>query len=104
MEQLLPAEEAYTFAEDVQQLEGQNNLTYLMDGWDDSQQCSIYSCMITKVSEFDRVIGLEELTGFWGTADNLVDVTNKAIAKKSIDPKAIIAVFTDNPTMMLAFH
>jgi len=37
MEQLLPAEEACAFAEDVQWLEGQNNLTYLMDGWDDSQ-------------------------------------------------------------------
>jgi len=60
--------------------------------------------MIAKVSEFPMVLGLEGLTGIWGTTDNLVDVTNKAIAKKSIDPKAIIEVFTDNPTTMLAFH
>ena len=37
MERLLPAEEARAFAEDVKRLEGRNNLTYLMDGWDDSQ-------------------------------------------------------------------
>ncbi|EDR12205.1 uncharacterized protein LACBIDRAFT_323304 [Laccaria bicolor S238N-H82] len=36
MEQLLLAEEARAFAEDVQRLEGRNNLTYLMDGWEDS--------------------------------------------------------------------
>ena len=104
MERLLPAEEACAFAEDVQWLEGWNNLTYLMNGWDDSQQHSIYSCMIAEVSEFPVVLALEELTGIWGTADNLVDVANKAIAKKSIDPKAIVAVCTDNPTTMLAFH
>ena len=94
MERLLPAEEARTFAEDVQQLEGRNNLTYLMVGWDDSQRCSIYSCMIAEVSEFPMVLGLEELTGIQGTADNLVDVANKAI----------VAVCTDNPAMMLAFR
>ena len=104
MERLLPAEEARKFAEDVKRLEGHNNLTYLMDGWDDSQRCSIYGCMIAEVSEFPVVLGLEELTGIWGTADNLVDVANKAIGKKSIDPKTIIAVCTDNPTTMLAFH
>jgi len=75
-----------------------------MDGWDDSQQCSIYGCMIAEVSEFPVVLGSEELTGIQGTADNLVDAANKAIAKKSIDRKAIVAVFTDNPTTMLAFH
>ena len=104
MERLLPAEEARAFVEDVKRLEGRNNLTYLMDGWDDSQRRSIYGCMIAEVSEFPVVLGLEELTGIQGTADNLVDVANKAIAKKSIDPKAIIAVCTDNPTTMLAFR
>lgn len=104
MKRLLPAEEARVFAEDVKRLEGHNNLMYLMDGWDDSQRRSIYGCMIAEVSEFPVVLGLEELTGIRGTPDNLVDVANKAIAKKSIDPKTIIAVCTDNPTTMLAFH
>ncbi|KIK00940.1 hypothetical protein K443DRAFT_132504 [Laccaria amethystina LaAM-08-1] len=103
MERLLPGEEAKAFSEDVKRLEGRNNLTYLMDGWDDSQRRSIYGCMIAEVAEFPVVLGVEELTGIRATADNLCDVATKALAKKSVDPKSIIAVCTDNPTPMVAF-
>ena len=60
--------------------------------------------MIAEVAEFPVVLGVEELTGIRATADNLCDVATKALAKKSIDPKAIIAVCTDNPTLMVAFR
>ena len=104
MERLLPGEEAKAFTADVKRLEGRNNLTYLMDGWDDSKRRSIYGCMIAEVAEFPVVLGVEELTGIRATADNLCDVATKALAKKSVDPKAIIAVCTDNPTPMVAFR
>lgn len=104
MERLLPGEEAKAFAADVKRLEGRNNLTYLMDGWDDSQRRSVYGCMVAEVGEFPVVLGVEELTGIRATADNLCDVATKALAKKSVEPKSIIAVCTDNPTPMVAFR
>ena len=74
MERYIPAEEARAFKEDLNRLEGRNNLTYLMDGWEDSQKRSIYGCMVAEVSNFPVVLGLEELTGVRATADHLVDV------------------------------
>ena len=63
MERYLPAEEARVFKEDLLRLEGRNNLTYLMDGWEDAQKRSIYRSMAAEVSQFPIVLGLEELTG-----------------------------------------
>jgi len=103
MEQLLPGEEAKAFAADVKRLEGRSYLTYLMDGWDDSRRHSIYSCMIAEVAKFPVVLEVEELTGIRATANNLCDVGTKALEKKSVNLKSIIAVCTDNPTLMVAF-
>ena len=75
-----------------------------MDGWEDAQRRSIYGSMVAEVSQFPVVLGLEELTGVWGTADTLIEVTNHALLKKSIKPTSIIAVCTDNPTTMQAFR
>jgi len=104
MERYLPAEEARVFKEDLLHLEGRNNLTYLMDGWEDAQKRSIYSSMAAEVSQFPIVLGLEELTGVRATADNLVEVTNRALAKMSVKPTSFIAACTDNPTTMQAFR
>ena len=104
MERYIPAEEARAFKEDLNRLEGRNNLTYLMDGWEDSQKRSIYGCMVAEVSNFLVVLGLEELTGVRATADHLVDVANRALVKKCLKPTSIIAVCTDNPTTMQAFR
>lgn len=104
MERYLPAEEACVFKEDLACLEGRNNLTYLMDGWEDAQRRSIYGSMVAEVSQFPVVLGLKELTGVQGTADTLIEVANRALLKKSIKPTSIIAVCTDNPTTMQAFR
>ena len=104
MEHYLPAEEARSFQEDLKRLDGRHNLTYLMDGWEDTQKRSIYGCMVAEVSQFPVVLGLEELTGVRATADYLVEVANRALVKKNIKPSSIIAVCTDNPTTMQAFR
>jgi hypothetical protein len=104
MERYLPAEEARAFKEDLNRLEGRNNLTYLMDGWEDSQKRSIYGCMVAEVSKFPVVLGLEELTSVRATADHLVEVANCALVKKCVKPTSIIAVCTDNPTTIQAFR
>jgi len=104
MECYLPAEEARAFQEDLKRLDGRHNLTYLMDGWEDTQKHSIYGCMLAEVSQFPVVLGLEELTGVRATADHLVQVANCALVKNNVKPTSIIAVCTDNPTTMQAFQ
>lgn len=91
------------FNEDVKHLEGRKNLTYLTDGWEDVQHWSVYGLMLAEVSRFPVVLGLEELNGRHAIADNIMELSNCTLVKKSIDPKSIIAVCTDNPTTMQAF-
>ncbi|KAF9001179.1 hypothetical protein BDQ17DRAFT_1391105 [Cyathus striatus] len=99
----LPAEEGYAYQEDLKQLENKENLTYLMGGWEDSSQCSVYGCLLAEVGEFSFMIGLKELTGVQATADNLLAVANEALERRSVNAKAIVAVCTNNPTTMQAF-
>jgi hypothetical protein len=104
MERYLPTEEARVFNEDIKHLEGRNNLTYLLDGWEDSQRRSVYGSLVAEVSQFPIVLGLEELSGVHATADHLVQVSNCALTKKSVKASSILAVCTDNPTTMQAFR
>jgi hypothetical protein len=104
MERYLPTEEARVFNEDIKHLEGRNNLTYLLDGWEDSQRRSVYGSLVAEVSQFPIVLGLEELSGVRATADHLVQVSNRALTKKSVKASSILAVCTDNPTTMQAFR
>lgn len=60
--------------------------------------------MLAEVGEYPVVLGLHELTGTWASADNLVGISVKALEWKDMDPKRILAVCTDNPTTMQAFH
>lgn len=103
-ERYLLAEEARAFNEDIKQLEGRSNLTYLMDGWEDIQRRSIYGTMLAEVGKFPIVLGLEELTGIRATADNLLSLSDRALAKKEVDISNVIASCTDNPTTMQAFR
>ncbi|KAF8162669.1 ribonuclease H-like domain-containing protein [Crassisporium funariophilum] len=103
MERYLLAEESRVFNQDIKDLQGRNNLTYLMDGWEDIQQRSVYGSMLAEVLEFPVVLGLEELTRVRATAENLHQLSNRAVAKKNVKTTSIIAVCTDNPTTMQAF-
>jgi len=79
-------------------------LTYLTDGWEDLQRQSVYGSMLAEISQFPVVLGLEDLSRVRATAENIVSLSNRALAKKEVDPKSIIAVCTDNPTTMQAFR
>jgi hypothetical protein len=67
-------------------------------------QRSVYGSLLAEVGVHPVILGLQELTGIRATADNLVEVSDKALARKSINPQVIITVCTDNPTTMQAFH
>ena len=50
------------------------------------------------------VLSLDDMTGNRGNSDNLVLITRKAMSKMEIrDGKNVIAITTDNPTVMQAY-
>jgi hypothetical protein len=63
MERYLPAEEQHAVVENMRRLEGQNDLTYLLDGWDDSMQRSIYGSLLAEVGVHPVILDLQELMG-----------------------------------------
>jgi len=104
MDRFLNAELMHVYDEDLKRLGGWKNLTYIVDGWEDLQQWSIYGSMISEVSQFPVVLGLEELTGKRATANQLVELSDRALLKKEVKPEFLVAVCTDNPTTMRAFR
>ena len=104
MERYLPAEEQRAVEEDIKALSERNNLTYLLDGWEDAMRRSVYGSLLAEVGQHPFVLGLHELTGVRATADNLVGISDEALKRKDLDPKKIIAVCTDNLTTMQSFH
>ncbi|RDB15798.1 hypothetical protein Hypma_003642 [Hypsizygus marmoreus] len=103
-ERYLPAEESRVVSEDIKRLEGRKYMTYLIDGWEDVTRRSVYGSLLAEVDEYPVVLGLSELTGMRATADNIVELSNKALRLKQVHPGSIIAVCTDNPTTMQAFR
>ncbi|KAF9231952.1 ribonuclease H-like domain-containing protein, partial [Melanogaster broomeanus] len=91
--------------EEIDRLKGRKNLTLLLDGWEDLLKRSLYGSVAVEVNQHPVVLSLEDMTGNRGNADNLVLVTQKAMTKMEIgDGKNIIAVTTDNPTVMQAYR
>jgi hypothetical protein len=97
-------EEQQAIQEDIERLKGRNNLSYLLDGWDDVLWRSIYGSILAEVAVHPIVLGLQEMTGKCTMAENLIEVSNKALQRRGVNPAAVIAVCTDNPTTMRAFH
>ncbi|KIK76488.1 hypothetical protein PAXRUDRAFT_169799, partial [Paxillus rubicundulus Ve08.2h10] len=87
--------------EDIDQLKPRKKLTLLLDGWEDLLKRSLYGSVAVEVNHHPVVLALQDMTGSWGTAENLVTVLQKAMIS---DGKNLIAVMTDNPTVMQAFR
>jgi hypothetical protein len=60
--------------------------------------------MIAQVREHPVVLCLQEMMGERATANNLIDVADGALKRKSVNTESILAVCTDNPTTMKAFR
>jgi hypothetical protein len=57
------------------------------------------------VNHHPIVLALEDMTGQQGTAENLVAVSQKALNRMGIgDERNLIAVTTDNPTVMQSYR
>ncbi|KAI5995785.1 hypothetical protein F5J12DRAFT_785554 [Pisolithus orientalis] len=79
--------------EDLLRLKPRKKLTLLLDGWEDQLKQSLYGSVAVEVNHHPIVLALEDMT-----------ISQKAMEKLEIDDgKNLIAVTTDNPTVMQAF-
>ncbi|KAF9232025.1 hypothetical protein BU15DRAFT_55483, partial [Melanogaster broomeanus] len=102
---LLDTEAVRVQQEEIDRLKGRKNLTLLLDGWEDLLKRSLYGSVAVEVNKHPIVLSLEDMTGNRGNADNLVSITQKAMSKMEIgDGKNVIAITTDNPTVMQAYR
>ncbi|KAF9237795.1 hypothetical protein BU15DRAFT_88612 [Melanogaster broomeanus] len=102
---LLLSEAVRIQQEEINRLKGRKKLTLLLDSWEDLLKRSLYGSVAVEVNQHPVVLSLDDMTGNRGNADNLVSVTQKAMNKMEIgDGKNIIAVTTDNPTVMQAYQ
>ncbi|KAI5990358.1 hypothetical protein EDC04DRAFT_2911953 [Pisolithus marmoratus] len=91
--------------EEIDRLKPQKKITLLLDGWEDCLKRSLYGSVAVEVNHYPVVLALEDMTGLRGTAENLVAISQKAMNGMEIgDGKNVIAITTDNPTVMQAYH
>ncbi|KAI0349849.1 hypothetical protein OH77DRAFT_1507314 [Trametes cingulata] len=77
----------------MRQLEARNNLTLLLDGWEDVLKRSLYGSVAAKVNQCPVVL----------TINTLLSVTDKALDQMQVNPRKFIACTKDNPTTMHTF-
>ena len=99
---LLPKEEARVTEAQKEKLKERKLVTLLTDGWEDILRRSVYGTVAAEVGARPIVLGLSDLTGRRATAENIVDVIELSMKKMSLDASQVIALFTDNPTVMQA--
>ncbi|KIO32494.1 hypothetical protein M407DRAFT_66689 [Tulasnella calospora MUT 4182] len=97
---LLPAEMARVRMLEQEKLKNQKFLTVMTDGWDDAQHRSVYGTVVVERGKYPTILGLENLTGKRGSAANIGAAVRKSMKEMAVDPKQIIAMVTDDPTVM----
>jgi len=100
----MDAEAARVQKEDIDTLKSQKLSTLLIDGWEDKLRRSLYGTVVANIAQHPTILGLNDLTGYRGSADKLLEVAKEAINNMELPPQNIIAVTTDNPTTMQAFR
>lgn len=97
---LLPAEMARVRLLEQEKLKERKLLTVMTDGWDDAQHRSVYGTVVAERGKYPTILGLENLTGKRGNAVNIGAAVRKGMKGMGVDAKQIIAMVTDDPTVM----
>ena len=101
----MDSEAARVQIEEIGRIKERKRLTLLIDGWEDRLKRSLYGSVASEVNQYPVVLSLEDMTGHRGSADKLLEASQKALKTMEIeDGQNIIALTTDNPTVMQAFR
>jgi hypothetical protein len=101
---ILDAEHSRVHLLEVNKLQNTRVKTLLWDGWEDKTRHSLYGAVAAGMQEHPVVLGLQNMTGRRGSADELMNGILECLKKMEVeDAKCFIALTTDNPTVMRAF-
>lgn len=102
---LLTTEVARVQLEEIEYLKDRKLLTLLIDGWEDLLRRSLYGSVASELKREPVVLSLEDMTGKRGNADAMIESSQKALKAMELEACTnIIAVTTDNPTVMRSFR
>jgi len=97
---MLPAEAARVQLFQRKLLAEKNFLTLMTDGWDDAMHRSLYGTLTAERGNFPTVLSLEDITGKRGSAATIEEVLDNGLEKMGVDPKQLIGLVTDDPSVM----
>jgi hypothetical protein len=102
---LMDTEYARVQLEEIGRLKQRHRLTLLFDGWEDKLCRSLYGSVAAEVGQYPTVLSLDELTGHQGSAAKYLETVKKAMKNMEIeDGRNLIALMTDDPTVMQSFR
>lgn len=99
---LLPAEDARIILHEQRRLQEHKSdyFTLLVDGWEDSARRSLYGTLAARRTETPVVLNLEDMTGKRADGPAIVDVLENGMKVMGLDPHQVVAVVSDDPTLM----
>lgn len=101
----MDGEAARVQIEETDRVKKRKRLTLLIDGWEDRLKRSLYATVASEVNQYPVVLSLEDMTGHRGSADKILETSQKALDTMEIgDGHNLIALTTDNPTVMQSFR
>jgi hypothetical protein len=101
---IMDSEAARVQLEELERLKDRAKLTMLFDGWEDKIGRSLYGTVASEVNQYPVVLSLDDMTGHRGSADKMLETSQKALKTMGMeDGRKLIALTTDNPTVMQAF-
>ena len=101
---LLDAEAARIQAETIQNIQNRQSLTLLIDGWEDLLRRSVYGTVLAGVGEYPIILSLDDISGQRGSAEKLLQLAEHSLQKMEVDPRSVLGLTTDDPSVMRAFR
>ncbi|CAG8850162.1 17307_t:CDS:1, partial [Racocetra persica] len=98
---IIQTEYARILVEMVDRISEMSDLTLSLDGWTDVSNNSIYAFLLHKFGNINEIINIEEFSSIRHTASNLLVAIINSLQNVSIDFSKIIAIVTDNPSVMI---
>ena len=75
----MDGEAARVQIEEVDQAKQRKRLTLLIDGWEDKLKRSLSGTVASEVNQYPVVLGLEDMTGHRGSAEKILEVSQRAM-------------------------
>ena len=100
----MDGEAARVQIEEVERVKQRKRLTLLIDSWEDKLKRSLYGTVASEVNQYPVVLGLEDMTGYRGSAEKILETSQRAMDSMELgDGENFIALTTDNPTVMQSY-